>query len=290
MSGISVVIVTYLPGNELVDCVRALDENIGCPKEIIISDNSPSTPEILDRISIDYDNILIISNSLNPGFAAGNNAGAAIAKYPILLFINPDTILKSRLDKPEDYLTQNTGIVSGYCVDQKGKYKRTAGRFPTNPLRLLVFSLRFDGRTPLKYGNFSTPKAYVDYTEGSLYLIKLETFIACRGFDENIFLYGEDYEFSYRIHISGLRNYISRDIVYMHIGGFSQGKEQLVVNGLLFFARKHLSIINFASIWTMLTLRCSILLCLYSFLALFAQSRRKRIPHIINSLRRCFRG
>jgi len=286
MSGLSVVIVTYRPGREVLDCVRSLKQMVNCPHEIIIVDNSPELPEIIECISNEIKDIQVISNPSNPGFGTANNAGAALARYPHLLFLNPDTVLCSELDNIDQFFSHNTGIVSGYCIDAAGKYKRTAGIFPTDPKLLVLFSRRLDRRPPLDNGNFTLSEVEVDYAEGSFYLIRADVFRETGGFDEGIFLYGEDYEFSYRVHLAGYRNKIVRAIEYLHVGGFNDSREPHIVNGLLYFATKHLAPRRAAGVRGVLAMRFSVLLVASMTIGVFKYRYRKRVPSLAKCLAR----
>ena len=48
--GLSVVIVAYKPGNEIIDCLSSVSKFVKVPYEILIADNSPKEPEILEKL------------------------------------------------------------------------------------------------------------------------------------------------------------------------------------------------------------------------------------------------
>jgi GT2 family glycosyltransferase len=63
--------------------------------EIIVIDNGSTgdTPAKLKRAVKGHDNIRLILNSTNRGFAGGNNDGAAIASGDVLILLNSDTVV-----------------------------------------------------------------------------------------------------------------------------------------------------------------------------------------------------
>lgn len=286
MNGLSIIVVSYIPGGEIFECISSLKNLVTCPHEIIICDNSPERGSQIERLSIEFPDLIIIHNPDNPGFGTANNAGAKIAKYPYLLFINPDATLRSELKSPSDFFSVNTGIVSGYCLDSKGNYKLTAGIFPTNGRMLLFFSRRLDRRPPLNNGHFQKSEVNVDYAEGSFYLMRADVFTNLGGFDEKIFLYGEDYELSYRFFKKGYQNKINRQLQYIHDGGFNHGRESHIISGLLYFAKKHLSPKTALSVRAFLIFRTVILILVSCASGVFSARHRRRINPLLKSLRR----
>ena len=58
---------------------------------------------------------------------------------------------------------------------------------------------------------------------GCPFLITKELFLTSGGFNENIFLYGEDMDLSWRLTIFGYSNYIDHDNHIFHYGGGTTG-------------------------------------------------------------------
>ena len=286
MSAISVIVVTYRPGPELLSCLNSLEKFIDCEKEIIICDNSPEASYILANVESDFKNVKVIYIQNNPGFGTANNIGAANAVHKFLMFINPDAVLTSQVNNPSDLLTDGIGILSGYCLDEEYRYKQTVGHFPISPSLLILFSRRLNSTPPFDTGVFSHDFVEIDYAEGSLYLIRADIFKQVNGFDQDIFLYGEDYELSYRIHLAGYRNVIARDLTYQHVGGFNHSREPHIVNGLLHFAKKHLPFHKRLGVRSVLVARTVLLLIIHVVLGFANQRRRKRVRPLFLSLRR----
>jgi GT2 family glycosyltransferase len=286
VNSISVIIVTYRPGPELLDCLRSIEYFVRCNYEVIICDNSPGDNVVLAELKQEFDNVTVLHDRANPGFGTANNSGAARAKHPYLLFINPDAALVCPIEDPTTFFSSNTGIVAGYCLDQENRYKQTVGHFPSDPKLLVLFSRRLNRRPPLNDGNFKERFVEIDYAEGSLYLVRSDVFRQVAGFDEDIFLYGEDYELSYRVWCAGYVNIIARDLMYQHAGGFNHSREPHIVNGLMHFAKKHLNYRKRLGVRFVLFARTCLLLSLCTTLSMISVERRKRLRPLLLSLRR----
>jgi len=95
---VSIIVVTY--GNlELTRlCIDSLVHRTQYPRyEIIVVDNASTdgTPDYLRSAAAQHDNVRIILNDTNRGFAAANNQGLAIASGDTLVLLNNDTVVPS---------------------------------------------------------------------------------------------------------------------------------------------------------------------------------------------------
>ena len=92
MPPVTVVVVNHNAGPLLADCLRAA---LAQTRQVVLVDNA-SEPRPVDDVlgcfpaHSDFD---VVRCPVNAGFAAGCNRGLALAREPILLFLNPDCIL-----------------------------------------------------------------------------------------------------------------------------------------------------------------------------------------------------
>ncbi len=91
----SIIIITYnnLSLNRL--CLEGLFRNTNYPNyEVIVVDNNSSddTPGYLVKLSEKYDNLKIILNETNLGFAKANNQGIRLSSGEYIVLLNNDTI------------------------------------------------------------------------------------------------------------------------------------------------------------------------------------------------------
>jgi len=93
----SVVVLTY---NQLQEGTKPCLESIllYTPKdqfELVIVDNASSdgTPDHLRKVAQEHDNVTLVLNSENKGYAGGNNDGMRVAKGDCVVLLNNDTLV-----------------------------------------------------------------------------------------------------------------------------------------------------------------------------------------------------
>src|SRR5947209_13226745 len=89
---ISVVVVTWTSGQELLNCIQSLHENppsVGW--EAIVVDNG-STDGSIDAVRPGFPHVRVIANARNRGLAAANNQGIAASRAAFVLISNPDVL------------------------------------------------------------------------------------------------------------------------------------------------------------------------------------------------------
>ena len=92
----SIIILTYNNLDYTRQCVESiLDHTHEVAYELILVDNASSddTPEYLRELAETYENVQILLNQENEGFARGNNLGAGMAQGEYLVFLNNDTLV-----------------------------------------------------------------------------------------------------------------------------------------------------------------------------------------------------
>ena len=183
MDDLSVVIVNYNSAAVIKSCLRPLAD-IG---QIIVVDNA-STDDSIERVHEVCSKAEIILNSKNFGYGTAVNQGMKRVKNPYALIINPDAILKT--DAVERLIaiakdSENTAIVAPLLYSPKRGLE----------LELKGPEGRGHSRTKIKPdGIFCTW-----FATGAVWLCNMEAWRVIGGFDEKIFLYGEDLDLCRRI-------------------------------------------------------------------------------------------
>ena len=95
---VSIIIPLYNQLRYTIQCLESIVKNTTIPYEIILVDNGSSdkTPQLLREL----ENVTIISNEQNLGYAHANNQGAERAKANYLLFLNNDTVVQENWLQP----------------------------------------------------------------------------------------------------------------------------------------------------------------------------------------------
>lgn len=237
----SIIILTHNQLEHTEKCIESIKKFTPEPHEIIIVDNgsTDSTLEYLGAEMATNDNVRVIVNSTNRGFASGNNQGIALARGEYVLLLNNDTVvtegwLGRMLNVFKRY--PKTGIVgpmsnyvSGPQLVQKIDYK--------NLEELGAFA----ARRAKEYDGQSFP---IYRVVGFCLLVRREVINRIGGLDEQ-FGSGnfEDDDFCIRAALAGHESRIAQDVFIHHTGsqtfkgaGINYG-ESLLRNWELFKAK-----------------------------------------------------
>jgi len=227
---IDIIIVNWNAGKHLRNCLASIPAATRkdlFDLNIIIVDNG-STDNSLEGLSELAIPLRVIRNSVNRGFAAACNQGAAGSGADYLLFLNPDTILYPDslitpvrlMERPD---SSRIGIVGIQLVDGKGTISRTCSRFPTTGMfvaRTFGLDRLLPGLFPphgmLEWDHLSNRE--VDQIMGAFFLVRTRLFASLGGFDERFFVYFEEVDFSLRALKTGMKSYYLADAQAYHHG------------------------------------------------------------------------
>lgn len=227
---VSIIIVHYKAKEELYNCLDSIITSK--PKysyEIIVIDND-EIKNIADEIIYKYPHITYKYFG-NKGFGVGNNIGANIASGEFLFFLNPDTkIFPGTIDIIVEYLKQNNdvGIAAPLLHDMKG-YPYQQGAMELTPLRALIclsFINKWFPNNPVskKYFLYDWDKKTVKevaVVPGTAFVIGKNLFREVGGFDENFFLYFEEFDLCNRVRALGWKLVINPHAKVYHVWGAS---------------------------------------------------------------------
>lgn len=185
MTTVSIIIIGYKNKQALQTCLASIPKNSSY--EIIVIDNTIE----------------------NRGFAKGCNLGAARAQGKYLFFLNPDTVLNP--DTLERLLAglqadDSVGIIAPSFVDDNHLPYRNYSVQPTRINTPFLFSSlkkiipvsllhRLDPYT----SDSLTEKKYVEAVSGAALCIEKKLFMSIGGFDEEYFMYWEDYDICQKV-------------------------------------------------------------------------------------------
>ena len=242
---VDIVIVNWNSDDFLSKCVASVIQFGGhYVDQIIVVDNN-STDDSLSKIDR-KNNIQIIKNEENFGFAKGCNIGASYSKAENILFLNPDAMIyKDTIKLCCDYLnlSQNNdiGILGVKLYNDKNEVGRSCARFPTAK-RLFFRSTGLEKLFP-KYSLFMSNFDHlstreVDQVIGAFFLVKRDVFKKLNGFDERFFVYMEEVDFSFRAKLLGWKSIYYSEASAFHYGGASSSKVNVL--RLFYYLRSRL--------------------------------------------------
>ena len=198
--------------------------------EIIVVDNASEKEDLSSLKSFvkNINNITIIENKLNVGFASGNMLGINYAKGKYYFFINNDCVLLNNTSKIlKDFLdfNEDVGLATAKVLDNKGNYSSSYKQFPHlikqlfgNSIQRIVSKNRFPSNKIKLEKN-----SEVEVVSGSCMFFRKDVFSSIGGFDTVFFLYCEEEDICKRVWDFGKKVYfIPKAEVFHEAGGSTE--------------------------------------------------------------------
>ena len=271
---VSVIIINWKTPRLLADCLDSLkaDPNFDSFETIVVDNNSgdESVAMLKDR----YPDVKLIENPDNKGFSKAVNQAIPLCQGQYLLLLNPDAkVVSSAVSTLSQYLDQNpqVGACGPKVLNADGTLQLACRRaFPSvaaSFYRMSYLSLLFPKHEAISKYNmtFADPDQLleVDALSGSCMMIRRQVVDRIGLLDEDIFMFGEDIDWCWRVKESGFKvMYVPEAVVY-HIHGASSRKRPVgtTINlhkGMEVFYRKHLAkrywapfnLLVYAAIWS----------------------------------------
>jgi N-acetylglucosaminyl-diphospho-decaprenol L-rhamnosyltransferase len=284
---ISFVVVTH-NGRELaLRTLRSARASLGgLEAEWIVAD-SASTDGTPDAIEAEFADVTVLRVP-NRGFAAGNNAGIAVARGRYVLLLNPDVeVLAGGFDELVAALDSrpDVGIASVIQRGDDGELQYSMRRFPS-PARDLGESL-FASHWPVLRsqqelvldGELYRRETSADWVVGAFMCVSSEALASIGPLDERFFVYSEEIDLCLRAHEAGWDvRHLPVMTVNHHAGRRDRGDlmAQLAHSRSL-FAEKHHSRLGALGIRGALAIGHLVRIAIRLPSALIAPSARRRI-------------
>lgn len=208
----SIVIVNYNAGQKLAHCLDSLCSSLQSQSyEVVVVDND-SSDGMAEIIEKEYPQAKLIKSGSNLEFGGGCNLGYRHASGEFLVFLNPDTLLQQgwleALLAPFE-MTKDAGLVTA---------KILVTRQPAL-INACGCNVHISGITLCRGAGKSSdefPKnGPIAAVSGAVFAIRRQLFGELGGFDENMFLYLEDTDLSWRAAMAGWQTiYTAKSIVY----------------------------------------------------------------------------
>ncbi len=239
---VSIIIVTYNGKDVTLKGLSSYKKAISLDKshsyQIIVVDND-SKDGVADAIENEFQDVLLIRNKGNVGFAKANNVGFERADGRYILFSNPD-IENFENTLPEIIKYMDTNPEVGACTPflelvKTGKLDWPSHRgFPTpwasfcyyvGLQRLFSFSKplsRVFGKYHLLDKDMNSPHE-VDAITGAFFFVRREVFEKAGKWDERYFMYAEDLDLSFQIKKLGYKIVFYPLVKVLHYHGLVSG-------------------------------------------------------------------
>jgi GT2 family glycosyltransferase len=228
-----VIVVSWNAAPVLGRCLESLARNhVDGGFETIVVDNA-STDSTADVLRAHADDVRVITNDQNVGFAVGNNQGAAAARAPVLFFLNSDTELLGPdvLERLAEAVEEPTVAIAGpLLVNPDGNLQPSCVAHPNVPVALLIGSGlhrllpdRLAMRVAPQFWSHDRPSD-VGWVDGAAFAIGADLFHELGGWWSSI--YGGEENLAYRAQRRGLRVRFELAAKVMHVGNFSLAQRQ----------------------------------------------------------------
>lgn len=196
---LSIVIPTWNTAKITLKCIKTIKKYLSDLKpQIIVVDNASTdnTQTLLKN-----QNITLIKNTQNLGFAKACNIGAKKAVGDYLLFLNSDMkLVDNSLLSMLKFFSQNPqiGIIGPQFLNPD--YSIQSSVFPPQTIKNAIKEFWFGQKSYSKYTPNTKKPTSVWAISGGALLVKNEPFKKIGGWDEKYFMYFEDLDLCRKIH------------------------------------------------------------------------------------------
>ena len=206
LNDLTVVVVTFnTPRKVILDCLNSISKNVN----ILIVENSES---FIDKnlVLAKFSNVNIVCTGENLGYGKGNNFGINLVKTDYVLILNPDVTcsevffsnIENIISKTEDF-----SIIG--CQYLNDDVFMPAGFFDKKRNNEFVKKFR---------NNKTESLSAVEWVTGCSMLLNLKKFNTSNIFDQNFFLYFEEFDLCKSIINNGNKIYTSDKLKIHHLG------------------------------------------------------------------------
>ena len=205
---LTIIIVTFNSSLVIESCLSKLNTK---KYDVVVVDNA-STDNTIQIVENSFPEVIIIKLDQNIGYGRANNIALKKAETDFALILNPDA-----------FINENDIEKILFQIQKETKIALAA------PLLLNHYpALQSDIENQLKVVESNLLEKFdeffsVKYIIGAVLFLKMNIFRKIGFFDENIFLYYEDDEISWRAVKSGYIAAIIPDVYGFHIGQGSSG-------------------------------------------------------------------
>jgi len=222
---VSIIIVNYNSFDLLDTCLNSINTHLDANQyEVILVDNNSEGD--ISQITGKYENIQLIKNNKNIGFAAANNRAIELVDTKYTLLINNDIFFTENslkkiieiVDKKEEEV-----IVGVRLLNPDGSIQESAYQFPSlwntfTESFFLSYKFRKNKVFSKSYLSFSetTLIQSTDSVKGAFMLCSTHLLKRIGGFDERFFFYSEDIDLCKRFSEKGGKVYFFPSTSVIH--------------------------------------------------------------------------
>ena len=203
VNDLTVLIVTYKTNHKILeDCIKSIDGK----SKIIIVENSNDN-EFKKKYESKFSNIKVILSGENLGYGCGNNFGLNQINTNYVLISNPDVVFEDEFFSSADYYIKKN--IDFEIIGPMYRQKDSASYGHFEDLKKKEYNLN-------SLIESSLVKAH--WIVGCTMFINLKKFTNRNLFDENFFLYFEEFDLCRQVLSKGGKIYASKKLYIKHLG------------------------------------------------------------------------
>jgi len=237
---VSIIIVTYNSANYVEACINSIcarRSRAGCALEIVVVDNH-SSDDTVRILKERFPSVQLLENDENYGWGRANNQGVARAKGDFVVIMNPDTLaeegwlealIQPLIERRRLLTTPKILIYDGSTIGNCGNILHFTG---------LAFTRGYGAEK-----DACAVSESVSYVSGCCFAVRKDEFLQLGGFDEALFLYHDDLDFTCKAYLAGFESLYVPASIIRHDYQLDVAPEKLFLleKGRYVFLRKYLS-------------------------------------------------
>lgn len=242
MIDLTIIIVSWNTKDLLRDCLFSIKQCSNAKGiKVIVVDNSSSDGST-DMLNTFFPDIKVINSGGNIGFGNANNMGIACVDTPLVLFLNPDTLIQENaLQYMVQFMNSHPSIGALSCkMKYAEKQTKSVGldgnahtlglQWFTSPTTEFIHILFLSDKIiqvlkrhlPYRDPNKS---AYVSKLYGTALMVRKNVLEQVGYFDRIFFMYAEDVDLCKRIKDAGWKMYYLSEAEIIHLAGGATNTE-----------------------------------------------------------------
>lgn len=250
------LILNYNDASTVRKLVKTI-ESYSVFEHIVIVDNCSEDDSYIELQALVSNKVTLIRSDKNGGYGYGNNFGTKYIKRHFstkyVLLSNPDVVFSNELIK-RFILTMKKqpqlAVVSAIQHDiNNQRIRDLAWKVPTS----FEYAVSNSGRLSRFFSSnyeldFKKSEQYVDCVPGALLLYDIDKFLAVGGYDEEMFLFGEETTLGFKLKEKNYKTLLILDDYYKHEHSVSISKSisqkskqlEILYKSRLLFMKKYL--------------------------------------------------
>lgn len=245
------IIVNWNTRELLAQCLESLPAATGgLACEVIVVDNGSSdgSPAL---VASRFPSVRLLANGENAGYVRANNQALPLAQGRYVLLLNSDTVAPPEsLMRMVQFMDEHpeVGAAGPKLLNPDGTFQGSYAYFPTiGSVALSAAGLA--RRLYLPYDPSPAPRPDevshpVDWVPGACLLVRRSAAEQIGPLDEGFWMYSEDTDWCYRLHLAGWQVYYLPEVTMVHVGGASSSQRRpesiaRLYRSKLRFFRKH---------------------------------------------------